>query len=50
MFLRFYGDVCETAFKKYQNVGIKVARIAVLRKNAIMYFDADRFFEQIHKF
>jgi hypothetical protein len=29
--------------EKYQNVGIKVLRRAVLRKNAIMYFNEDGF-------
>jgi hypothetical protein len=33
----------KTLSEKYQNVGIKVLRREVLRKNAIMYFNEDRF-------
>jgi hypothetical protein len=33
----------KTLSKKYQNVGIKVLRREVLRKNAIMYFNEDGF-------
>jgi len=39
----------KTLSEKYQNLGIKVLRREVLRKNAIMYFNEDGF-EQIYKF